>query len=132
MPNAAFIKLNFNIEIQTGRKEWNADGTKAECIGRGLCILKAGGGTASPVSLVAIDNGNLGLAIKEGDMGNRVIANLFDEKGNINVSMPIEFDDTLIALLQKNGFNATRINAGTYRPVTQNGYVVYDLKIKAK
>lgn len=130
--NASFVKFNFNIEIHTGHKEWNADRTATECVNRGLCILKGGGGASTLASLVTIDNGNLGLAIKESDMDNRQIANLFDERGNIYVSMPIEFDDVLIALLQKNGCTANHINAGTYKPVAQNGYMVYDLKVKAK
>ncbi len=130
--NAAFVKFNFNIEIITGHKEWNADHTQTDCYGRGLCIIKIGGGASALVSLVTTDNGNLGLAVKEGDMGNRQIANLFDERGNIYVSMPIQFDDALISLLQKNGCSADHINAGTYKPVAQSGYMVYDLKVKAK
>lgn len=45
----AFIKI-FNIEIKytRGKKEWNADQTGTECVGKGMCelVVSGGGGSA--------------------------------------------------------------------------------------
>lgn len=128
----AFLNIQINVEIETGRRQWNADHTETHCVGRGLCRLKLGGGTSTAAIMVVTDNGNLGFAIRESDIDKRQFSNLRDDNGNVYVSVTERFDDDLIARLQKAGINVDHINAGTYKPIIQDGYVVYDLKIKAK
>jgi hypothetical protein len=60
--------VGVQVEVKKGTKEWNADRTKTECVGKGLCEFTIGGtvGSSTPQSLGTlgwINEGTFGLSL---------------------------------------------------------------------
>lgn len=117
--------VGIQVEVKKGTKEWNADHTLTQCVGKGLCEITIKGtiGGSEP-SLVAtlgwIDGGSFGMSIPASILKDKQWADTF-VNGEVTIQQDILLTPDITGQIKQ---CPTSIKAGRYR-YKVDGNVVY-------
>ncbi|MGI9190748.1 MAG: hypothetical protein ACR2IL_01410 [Chitinophagaceae bacterium] len=124
---AAYAGPVFGLEVRIvrGRKEWNADKTSLECVGRGICeiIIKGTIGSSAPQSLGTLgrtDDGRLALSLPASILSDRTWSDTF-VRGYVDLEQELLITPDIASKIKN---CPSKIKVGRYAYKQVGDYVV--------